>query len=159
MRAVLLSTVLASSLLAACAKPELPKVTPKAARLVAVEPAGLTMQLDLDVWNPNSFPLVVHSVEGTFKLPGGQELGRGVAQPRSTIGAKQTAPVQSILTIPWAGLNALLPFVTSPQAVPYEIAGTAQIGGEKLNVSVPVVLKGALTRAELVQIGLRGLTP
>ncbi|HEY8945739.1 MAG TPA: hypothetical protein VIM73_15825, partial [Polyangiaceae bacterium] len=67
MRARALSTVLAAWMFVACAEPQPPTLTPKAVQLVEVGPPGLTLRLELDVNNPNAFPLVVNSVEGTLE--------------------------------------------------------------------------------------------
>jgi hypothetical protein len=132
-------------------------LTPKAVQLAEVGPSGLTLRLDLDVNNPNAFPLVVNSVEGTLELASGLPLATATAAPQTTIPAKGSAPVTSTLAIPWSGLHALLPFASSPEPVPYRVVGSARLGSERLNVSVPFTLSGALTRAQLVEIGLRGL--
>lgn len=150
--------LLVASVLAGCAKPEPPTVRPQAARVTMVGPAGVEMQVELNVRNPNAFPLVVRSVEGTFKLGNGQELGRGQATPDAPIPAKGELLVKSTLSIPWSNLGALLPLVASEQPVPYQFAGTAQIGGERLNVSLPYSLNGELTRTQLTEIGLRALS-
>jgi LEA14-like dessication related protein len=160
MRALLLETVLATTLtLSGCAKPEPPRVTPKAVRVTALGPAAVDLALDLDVYNPNSFPLVAQSVEGALLLGSGVELARGRAVPEHSIPAKETAAVTTTLNVPWTNLNALLPLALSSQSVPYKFVGTARIGGERLNVSVPFELNGQLDRTQLLQIGLRGLMP
>jgi LEA14-like dessication related protein len=141
----------------ACAKPAPPTVIPKAVRVTAVRPQGLELTLDLDVHNPNDFPLFVNSVDGTLALGAGVELGRAQAQPKSRIPAKGTSPISSQVFVAWTNLGALTPFLISQSPIDYRFRGTALLGGERLNLSVPFELTGTLTRAELIQIGLAAL--
>jgi LEA14-like dessication related protein len=154
-----LSPTLAAALLSAsgCSKPEPPRITPQAAQVKSVDPAGIVLTLDLDVYNPNSFPLIARSVSGSVEIGEGVELGRGNAQPGISIAAKSSSLVSSELTVAWTNAAALAPLALSPKPVPYTFRGVATIGGEKLNVDVPFVVKGELTRAQVVQAGLRGL--
>jgi len=151
---VLLAVALA---LAACSKPEPPTIVPRSVRVSSVGPAGLTLAVELDVTNPNSFALSVHSVDGTLTLGDGVELGRAHAAPEAPIPAKGSALVPSELTVNLNNLAALAPFALLEQPVPYKFRGQAQIGGERLNVGVPFELAGELTRAQVIQLGLRGL--
>ena len=143
--------------LAACAKPEPPTVRPRSVAVKSVGPTGLTLALELDVQNPNSFALAAHSVDGVLKLGDGVELGRAAASPEAPIPAKGSAVVPSELTVNFTNLAVLAPLALSDRPVPYVFEGQAQIGSEKLNVGVPFQLSGELTRAQLLQIGLRGL--
>jgi LEA14-like dessication related protein len=145
--------------IASCAKPEPPQLTPRSASVTAVLPSGIDFVLTLDVYNPNSFPLVVNRVDGTLELGAGTELGQGHAEPNGSIGAKSGTTVSSQLHIPWANLSALLPLTLSPQPVAYTVRGHAKLGSARLNVSLPFTLKGELTREQLLLAGLQGLGP
>jgi LEA14-like dessication related protein len=153
-----LLTLLLCALLAGCAKPEAPRVTPRTARVTATGPTGVELALELDVHNPNAFPLLVQSVEGTLEIAGGAELGRGVAEPKTSIPPKGSAVLTSQLNIPWSNMAVLAPFALSPKPVPYAFRGRASVGSERLNVDVPFSLRGELSREQLLQIGLGGLT-
>lgn len=142
---------------ASCAKPEPPQLTPRSATVTAIGPAGIDFALALDVYNPNSFPLVVSSLDGTLELGAGAELGRGHAEPNGSIGAKSSSSVSSQLHIPWANLSALVPLTLSPQPVAYTVRGNAKLGSARLNVSLPFTLRGELTREQLLRAGLQGL--
>ncbi|HEX2674884.1 MAG TPA: LEA type 2 family protein [Polyangiaceae bacterium] len=148
-------------LTAACAKPKPPTITPKSAQVLSVGGTGLNLAVAFDVTNPNRFPLVVHAVDGRFSLGEGAgiELGQAHAQPAASIPAQGTSTVTSQIAIGWTNLAALAPFMLSPAAVPYRFEGNATLGGESLNVSVPFTLTGELTRAQLINVGLSGLTP
>jgi LEA14-like dessication related protein len=117
------------------------------------------LTLELTVENPNSFPLLVNSVDGTLAVGNGVEVGRGVANPQGSIPAGGSSVVASQLHIGWANLAALAPFALTGSAVPYTFSGQARIGGKSLNIDVPFSLRGELTREQLLQAGLRGLAP
>jgi LEA14-like dessication related protein len=143
--------------LGSCSKPEPPRITPRSVRVATVSPAGVGLALELDVYNPNSFPILAQNVNGTFELGNGVELGRGRAPAQSSIPAKGSAVVNSQLAVTWTNAAALAPFALSTAPVPFTFRGVAAIGGEKLNVDVPFTIKGELTREQVLQAGLRGL--
>jgi len=128
--------------------------------VLAASGTGVMLAVTFDVANPNRFPLVVHAVDGRFFLGAGAgvELGKAHAEPASSIPAQGTSTVTSQIAIGWTNLAALAPFVLSPAAVPYRFDGNATLGGESLNVSLPFTLAGQLTRAELLNAGLSGLS-
>ncbi len=140
-----------------CQKPEPPKITPHAARVVGVGPGSLSLIVELDVQNPNPFPLVARSVSGKLTAGDGIELGTGHAEPNGSIPAKGSALVPSQMSVRLANLAALAPMALSNKPVPYVFQGTASIGGETLNLDVPFSVKGELTREQLLDAGLRGL--
>ena len=150
----------ALALASACAKPKPPTITPKSAQVLTVGSTGLTLAVVFDVVNPNRFPLVVHAVDGRFSLGAGAgvELGKAHAEPASSIPAGGTSTVTSQIAIAWTNLGALTPFMLSPAAVPYRFDGDAALGGENLNLSLPFTLSGELTRAQLLNAGLSGLS-
>lgn len=148
--------VLALSL-GACSKPKPPTLRPLSARVVAVTPTELRLAVDLEVTNPNGFPLIARAVDGTLTVGGGEELGRSHTDLAASIPAGATAHVTSEVSVGFRNLTALAPFVISPLPVPYELKGNATLGGEKLNVSIPFTLSGELTRAQLIGMGLNQL--
>jgi len=149
------------ALATACQKPKPPTITPKSAQVLAVGGSGVMLAVTFDVANPNRFPLVVHAVDGRFLLGASGtdvELGKAHAEPASSIPAQGTSTVSSQIAIAWTNLTALTPFLLSPAAVPYHFDGSATLGGESLNVSLPFTLSGELTRAQLINVGLSGLS-
>lgn len=145
--------------LSSCAKPEPPTVSPRAIRVASVGPTGIGLVLDLEVHNPNAFPLIARRVDGTLALgpSSGAELGRGDAELASSIPANGASSVAANLRIGWTNLAALFPFAVSNQPVPYTFRGNALVGGERLNVTVPFEIAGQLTAAELLDAGLKPL--
>jgi len=148
------------ALATACAKPKPPSITPKSARVLMVSGTGITLAVTFDVTNPNRFPLIVHAVDGRFLLGAGagSELGTAHAEPESSIVAGGTSTVTSQIAIAWTNLAALTPFLLSPAAQPYRFDGHATLGGDSLNLSLPFTLSGELTRAQLINAGLSGLS-
>ena len=148
------------SLATACAKPKLPRLTPMSAQVLTVAATGVTLEVVFEVSNPNRFPLLVHSVDGRFSLGvgAGVELGKARAEPASSIPAQGRSTVTSQIAVGWTNLGALTPFMLSPAAVPYRFDGTATLGGESLNVDLPFTLTGELTRAQLINAGISGLS-
>lgn len=153
-RALLVPSLVLSTL--ACS-PQKPTVTPVAARVMAVGNTGLSLDVDIDVHNPNSFPIMAQLVEGTVLLGNGAVLGHGAARPPGSIPANGAARVTTRLDVPWVNVAALAPFAFSAQPVPYVFRGQATIWGESLNIKVPFELNGMLTRDQLLAAGLRGL--
>ncbi len=141
-----------------CAKPKPVRVTPRSAAVTAIGPTGVTLDVNLDVYNPNSFALYVQKLDGVLRLGSGVEIARGSAEPKNSIAANATSSVPASLTVAWTNLGALLPFAMSGGPAPYHFEGVATIGGSKLNVGVPFAIDGEITRAQLLQAGLRGLT-
>ena len=72
-------TLLAALVLvtASCKKPEPPTIVPKEAKVTAVGPAGVTMQVKVDAVNPNSYPLTAQSITARAKLDGKVRPRRG----------------------------------------------------------------------------------
>jgi LEA14-like dessication related protein len=155
------ATVVVASIVVACmvlaCSPKDPTVNPRVARVLAVAPSGLSLAIDLEVHNPNSFPLMVHAVQGQIMLGNGAVLGSGIAYPGGNIPAQGARLVTAQLDVPWVNLGALAPFALSSGPVPYVFKGEAAIGGESLNIKVPFELGGNLTREQLIAAGLRGL--
>lgn len=156
----LLAAFAALALAPACAKPKPPTITPKSAQVLAVAGTGVTLAVTFDVANPNRFPLIVHAVDGRFSLGAGAgvELGKAHAEPGSSIPAEGTSTVTSEIAVGWTNLAALTPFMLSPAAVLYRFDGNATLGGESLNLNLPFTLTGELTRAQLINAGLSGLS-
>lgn len=136
--------------------PQKPVVTPTAIRVTQVSTSGMLLDVQLDVQNPNSFPLMAHRVDGSVALSNGATLGSGSAQPQGSIPANGRSTVTTQLNVPWQNIAALAPFALSANPVPYTFKGEAMLGGESLNVKIPFELQGQLTRAQILDAGLRG---
>jgi len=149
-------TVVAAALAGACAKPQPPSVVPHVVRVSGVSPSGLDLDVQLQVHNPNSFPLAAEAVNGTLYGARDQKLGQGSSSPRESIPAGSTRLVASQVHIGWENLTALAPLLGA-ERIPYEFRGDVTIGGESVNVTLPFSLSGELTRTQLLEAGWRGL--
>jgi LEA14-like dessication related protein len=142
--------------LGACSRPQPPTLTPQVARVVAVSAAGLELDVEIKVDNPNSIPLTAEAVSGTLFVAEGQKLAHGSSRPGHSIPARGSSLVQSRLHVAWDDLTALTPFLAQ-ESLPYVFRGDVTVGGESLNITLPFTLSGHLTRTQLLQAGLRGL--
>jgi LEA14-like dessication related protein len=139
----------------ACARPRPPQISPRVVQVAGVSPVGIDLDVQLGVHNPNAFSLYAEAVSGTLYVGNQQRLGRGEARPRQPIPGNSDGLVASRVHIDWADVTALLPLLQK-ERVPYEFRGDVTLGGESLNVTLPFSLSGELTRAELIQAGMRG---
>jgi LEA14-like dessication related protein len=152
-----LSLGLATLALVACSKPEPPTVRPLSVRTTAITPERLTLGVELDVYNPNSFALAVRNVNGVLELLDGAALGTAHAEPQTPLPAQASSVVNLQLDVPWQNMAVLTPFALSGADVPYRFRGTAKMGGERLNTDASFALEGKLTRAQVIELGMRGL--
>jgi LEA14-like dessication related protein len=151
-----LAAALVLCALAACARPQPPTVTPTVARVTEVTSQGIQLEVLLAVHNPNDFALSARSVEGTLYLDGETKLGTGQGTPGDSIPAKGSAEVRSQVRMAWETMPSLQKFLAREQ-VPYNFKGHVTVGGDALELTLPFELKGSLTRAQLLQAGLRGV--
>jgi LEA14-like dessication related protein len=114
------------------------------------------LAIEVDVHNPNSFPLIADAIEGVIEVGPGSTLGYGQAFPHGTIPADGASRVVTQVDVQWTNIGALTPFLMSPAPIPYIFKGKARVGGDGVNLSVPFEVNGQLTRAELIGAGLRG---
>jgi len=145
-----------SAVAAACSKPQPPSVTPHVVRVTGVGARGLDLDVELQVHNPNSFPLSAEAVEGTLYSTHDQKLGEGRSSPSKAIPANGSSIVASTVHVAWENLPALAPLL-AVERIPYEFRGDVTLGGESIHVRLPFTLSGELTRAQLLEAGWRGL--
>jgi LEA14-like dessication related protein len=143
-------------LLPDCNRPQSPSITPHLVRVAAVGESGLELDVQLQVHNPNSFPLAAEAVQGTLYVARDQKLGVGQSHPRDSIPAEGSSIVASQLHVGWENLTALAPLLAF-ERIPCEFRGDVTLGGESLHITLPFVLTGELSRTQLLQAGLRGL--
>jgi LEA14-like dessication related protein len=147
---------LAVAALGGCARPQPPSVVPHVVRFSAVSPGGLDFEVQLQVHNPNSFPLAAEAVSGTLYSARDQKLGQGTSHPREAIPADSSRLVASQIHIGWENLMVVAPLLAA-ERIPYEFRGDVTLGGESINVTLPFTLSGELTRTQLLEAGWRGL--
>lgn len=142
--------------LGACSRPQSPTLTPQVARVVAVSAAGLELDVQVKVDNPNSIPLTAEAVSGTLFLAEGRKLAHGSSRPERSIPARGSTLVQSRLHVAWEDVRSLAPFLAQ-ESLPYVFKGDVTVGSDSFNVTLPFTLSGQLSRTQLLQAGLRGL--
>jgi hypothetical protein len=144
---------------ASCKKPEPPQITPKEAKVTALGPAGVTMQVKVDALNPNAYELTAQSITAHAKIDGKYELGAVTVPEAITLPPNKPTEITASMTMPWGDVQTLASLMGTPGAIPYSIEGTAKIGGEKLNVDVPFAATGTITRDQIVGAAVKGLPP
>jgi LEA14-like dessication related protein len=154
-RLFFLATV-ALALAAGCSKPKPPTLTPRSAQVSAIKPESVELSLVLAAHNPNSFPIVVNAVSGSFELQDGTALGSAESASSFTIPGEGDQDLSATLDVRFSSLAALAPYALAAKAVPYRLRGSARIGGENLNVEVPFTIDGQLTPEQVMAAGLRG---
>jgi LEA14-like dessication related protein len=143
--------------LCACDKPKQPEVSVLGGKVTSVTPQGVVLRVELDVTNPNSFPIEVQSVSGKLFIHDTTELGTGSLKSGASIGARRKKRVAADLTLGWTNMTALASSAAQSKPVPFTFKGKAVLGTESVNLEVPFEVKGELTQAQLINAGLGGL--
>ncbi len=107
--------------LVSCAYPQL---TLRGARLNRVELNGLTVDMYLDVNNPNQFALPLQQVDWTLQLFGLQ-VGAGTSRLNRTLPAQQTTRVRMPITVKFQQSYTVAQRVARSRSIPWTINGTA----------------------------------
>ena len=147
----------ASVLVAACARPKPPTITPYSVDVTSVSAVAVGLRVNLDVTNPNGFTLSVQKVTGDFVVDGSIDMGKTTVSTAISIPANASQRVTTDVSVPWTNVAALAPLALSGKPVPYTFKGVATVGGEHLNLDVPFSIEGKLTSAQLLQAGLNSL--
>jgi LEA14-like dessication related protein len=153
-----LSLALLGGALAACGGLGRPSVTPQTPHVGAVSKAGIDLNIELLVKNPNPFALVGQGLSGSLSLGEGtgKRVGDAHADINAPIPAKGSGTIDSRLQIAWTSLSALSEFIGRSQ-VPYTFDGALAIKGGPLDLSVPFQIHGYLEREQLLKLGAAGL--
>lgn len=144
------------ALAAACSKPKPPTLSPRSIQVRGIKPQSVELALVLAAHNPNSFPIVVNTVSGSFELQDGTALGTAQSAASFTIPSQGDQDLAATLDVRFSSLAALTPYALAAKPVPYRLRGSARIGGDNLNVEVPFTIDGQLTPEQVVAAGLRG---
>ena len=149
--------VVACLALAACAKPEPPRLTPLSVKVTGITPQAIDVDLELAAENPNGSDLDARSVTATLTLDGRYVVGT-VKVPHAV---SLPAHKKTVLTVPvtsrWQDLSGLVALATAGKDVPYKIDGTVEIGGDLLHIEVPFQIGGTVTREQLLRATLNSL--
>lgn len=140
----------ASLAVSACARPQPPRITPRAAAVTGVDGSGLRLRVQLMAHNPNSIDVTVQRIDVDVTI-GGQALGRSTVSNRVRLVARQDLPISVDLTAGWRDLPGLLAASVLNENVPYRLDGTARVGGDRINVDVPFRMESTLPRRILIE--------
>lgn len=143
----------------ACSKPQPPKLTPKKVSVVAVSTAGLDLLLEIEATNPNGFTLAAQSFTGKATLDGKWQLGTVTVSKPVSLPPKVPTMVDVPLNLPWTDAVALASLAAAQRPMPYVVEGSVKIGGEKLNVDVPISMSGTIAREQIANAALKSLPP
>ena len=147
----------AALVLVACAKPDPPRLTPLSARITAISPVGMDVDLKLEAENPNGIDLTGREVKATITVDNRIVLGTVTVPNRIKLPAHQKTAIDVPVSSRWQDLSGLVGLVTAGKDVPYKVDGTVEIGGDSLNVTVPFHVAGTVTREQLMQATLNSL--
>lgn len=137
------------ALVLACSKPKPPTLVPKAAQVTAIDPQGVTLDLAVEMTNPNGFTLAVQSVSGHVVLADGSDLGEVRVGQAVTLPPGAPTLVKVPMTVHWAGVAVLAANALGGRDLPFTVSGSVAVGGEKLNVEVPYSMAGTITQEQL----------
>lgn len=152
-----LSLVFALAAAIACSKPLPPQLTPKEAKVTAIDPTGFDMRVKMEAYNPNGFALEVQSVTAHVIIDGTHDLGTVTASQPISLQANARTLIDVPLNVKWKGAVNLATIASTKKPIPYTVDGTATVGGASLNVDVPFKLEGVITPQQLQQAGLKSL--
>ncbi len=153
--AIIVFLALSASL--GCSKPKAPQLTPKEAVVTSVDVLGFEMRVKMDVYNENDFPLTVRDVAAHVVLNGAQDLGTMKVVEPITLAANTHTLVDVPMTVRWKGALGFASLAQATRPVPYTVDGTANIGGDRLNLQLPFRLEGRITPEQVKEAVTRSL--
>jgi LEA14-like dessication related protein len=136
---------------AGCSRPKPPTLTPLSARITSIGPAGIGVEVEVAVENPNAVDLAVRSVTAHVILDAKIDMGQMTIPQAVTLPAQQSKNLEFPLSVGWNDLPTVLLLATSNRTIPYEVTGTVSLGGDRLNLDLPFRLPGSITHEQLVQ--------
>ena len=158
LRALLVMLVmLVVAVAGACTKPLAPQLTPKEAKVTSIDATGFDMRVKMDAFNPNAFDLSVRSVVAHVIVDGNQDLGTVTAAQPIDLPANAHTLVDVPMNVKWKGIGGLASIAASKRPVPYTLDGTANVGGERLNLDIPFKLQGVITAEQIQQAVVKSL--
>lgn len=153
---VVLLALLACLLDTGCSRPQPPRVTPRTGRVTGIDTKGITLTVELDIFNPNRFPIQARSVSGELVLAGSVR----AAQVHTTSGVRVPARSQAPATIEarfeWQNVAQVFPLAFATSPLPWAFNGRIGLGGDRLSVELPFRLEGEVTPEQLIRAGLAG---
>jgi hypothetical protein len=146
-----------AALLAACARPLPPTITPEKVAVTRIDAAGIALDLTMSAMNPNSVDLTAADVTSHVVVDKTHDVGTVTLPKTLTLPAGKTTSIDVPVTLRWSDMGVLGALAASQGAVPYSVDGTLEMGGSLLHVGVPFHLDGAITRDQIAGAVLHAL--
>lgn len=131
------------------------------ARITQAGPQGLGLTMELEVYNPNAFDVMVRNVRVTTTLAERFTLPMVAYAPNAWLAAGRSTRIQVPVVIPWAVWPGLFAATLQDDTVGYHAVGRADVTavrslGIRLS-NFELDEEGEVSRAELVVAAARGL--
>ena len=145
------------ALLAACNKPEPPTLVPERVKLTGLSSTQMSVDVTLDVTNPNAIDLVARTLEAHIII--GKNIDVGTVEiPVTTVFTKNaTTKLDVPLSFQFTDLAPLARLAIAGADVPYTVDGTVGLGGDLLHVTLPYRLSGVVPRDQVARAVVKAL--
>lgn len=143
--------------LAACAKPEPPKIKPLDAKVKSVSLTGVDIDLSLEATNPNGIELSARKVKAHVFVNDTIDLGEVVIPNKTTLPANKTVKLEVPLSVAWSNVASVALAAASVESMPFKIDGKAEFGIDAINFDIPFETSGTITRAQLAALASKSL--
>jgi hypothetical protein len=145
-----LTVTLAVGCSACGARPAVPTVTPRSTQITGLASGGLTMRIDILIYNPNGYDLTVESIVARVNAQG-HDLGEVQQAQQIALPAGQNTPLVADITVPWGDLPSLAATALFAPAIPYHVSGHVRVAGVGgFTVQAPFEVDGEIPRNMLV---------
>jgi LEA14-like dessication related protein len=147
-----LALAVAAPLLVACTKPKPPTLVPKGAQVTGIDPKGVTIDLTVEMTNPNGFAIEVQDIRGRVVLADGSDLGEVNVTHAVSLPSNVPTLVKVPITANWAGMGSLAAMALGGKDLPFTVSGSVGVGTPSWNVGVPYSVSGTVTQDQLKRV-------
>ena len=122
-----------------------PVIVVKGVKVRSVGLTGGSLEVALQIANPNPYPVPVQRATYTFALADSTEVGRGESATAFTLPAHDSTVVQLPVDVSWQGLRAAVRDAARDGTVDYRLSGSVTIDTPVGNPNVPFEATGRFT--------------
>ncbi len=133
-----------------CSKPEPPTLTSEKVVVTKSSAQGLELEVTLSAKNPNSIKLQANSIKGKVTINQATELAEVSVPTKISLPANKTTQIVVPVKVQWGAAAAMALAAMNSPTIPFTMKGTANVGGDSLNVDLPFTVQGTLTRQQLI---------
>jgi len=133
-----------------CSTPEAPTLTAEKVVVTKSGPTGLDIEVTLAAKNPNSIKLTARSIKAKVTINQSTELAEVTVPTKISLPANKSTQLVVPVKVQWGAAAALALAALNAPTVPFTMKGTANVGGDSLNVDLPFTVHGTLTRQQLI---------